>query len=295
MRWRPFVPLIVLLGFSIAHAQVKSGKLGKLADQQSLLWRIEGNGLKQPSYVFGTIHMICADHYFWTAAMEKALSSTRQLCLELPLADTNMQETTMEALALPEGELLSDYFSPEDYQHLSNILKDSLQMPIAAFEQFKPFLIYSLLAIKSADCENPLAYENKLMDSEKERHLPVIGLETVSEQLQLFDQMPKEDLSKMIVKLAGHLSESRKQYQQMVVKYTQQDLSGLYQLMLDTPDFAQFKEVLLDDRNKRWIPHMKAIMDTTSTFFAVGAGHLPGDNGVLQLLKAAGYRVTAVK
>lgn len=294
MRWRLVVPLILLLGFTAVRAQDKTRKVSKKT-RQSLLWRIQGNGLQQPSYVFGTIHMICADRYFWTDSMKVALASTRQLCLELPMADTNLQENTMQALVLPEGKTLSDYFSEKAYEHLSSILNDSLQMPIESFEQFKPFLLYSLLTLKSADCESPIAYENKLMATEKQRQLPIIGLETLEQQLALFDQMPKEDLSNMILKLADHIGESKQKYQQMVDKYTHQDLDGLYQLVLETPDFAKFRNILLDNRNKSWIPKMKKIMGVTPTFFAVGAGHLPGENGVLHLLEAAGYQVTAVR
>lgn len=294
MRRRFGFSLCFLLGFTLVYAQLPPTK-SKRVKAESLLWKIEGKGLNEPSYVFGTIHMICSDNYFWTDSMQNALMATQQLCLELPMADTNMQAATMEALALPEGKLLKDYFSEADYLKISKFLNDSLGLPIDAFEQFKPFLLYSILALKSVDCETPIAYENKLMEKEIARKLPVIGLETLQEQLSIFEGLPKGDLSQMIIKLADSLAYSRAQYQLMVREYTAQHLDALYQLALDSPGFERFKDRLLDERNRRWVPKIEEIMGKVPTFFAVGAGHLPGKNGVLNLLRTAGYQVTAVR
>lgn len=294
MRRRFGFSLCFLLGFTLVYAQLPPTK-HKRVKAESLLWKIEGKGLNEPSYVFGTIHMICSDNYFWTDSMQNALMATQQLCLELPMADTNMQAATMEALALPEGKLLKDYFSAADYLKISKFLNDSLGLPIDAFEQFKPFLLYSILALKSVDCETPIAYENKLMEKEIARKLPVIGLETLQEQLSIFEGLPKGDLSQMIIKLADSLAYSRAQYQLMVREYTAQNLDALYQLALDSPGFERFKDRLLDERNRRWVPKIEEIMGKVPTFFAVGAGHLPGKNGVLNLLRTAGYQVTAVR
>lgn len=293
-RLRLSLSMILWLGLFVAKAQLKSTEKPK-QPQQSLLWKIEGQGLEQPSFLFGTIHMICEDHYFWTPAMDKALKATRQLCLELPMGDTAIANTTMQAMTLPDGKQLQDYFSSDDYQYLSAVLKDSLGLPIEAFAQFKPFMLYSILTLKSADCPTPIAYEKKLMDMETQRSVPVIGLETIEQQLGIFSSLPKGDLGKMIVQLAKNLTSAKSLYVKMVGYYEQQNLDKLYKLMISSPDFGKYKNLLLDNRNRQWIPKISKIMKGTPTFFAVGAGHLPGENGVIHLLRKAGYTVTPVR
>ena len=81
----------------------------------------------------------------------------------------------------------------------------------------------------------------------------------------------------------------------MVALYLSQDLESLHQLMAESPEMMNSQELLLDSRNRNWIPVMESAMKSNSTFFAVGAGHLSGGQGVLELLRKNGYSVTAVE
>jgi uncharacterized protein YbaP (TraB family) len=87
----------------------------------------------------------------------------------------------------------------------------------------------------------------------------------------------------------------RKEFTRMSIIYKSQDLDALYQLMVESPEMMDSQELLLDRRNRNWIPIMEPAMKKASTFFAVGAGHLGGSQGVLELLRKQGYKVKAIQ
>jgi len=120
----------------------------------------------------------------------------------------------------------------------------------------------------------------------EESNKPVGGLETIEYQISIFDSIPYEDLK------AGDTGDD--QFAELVALYKNQDVAGLYNVMKTDDSIDEFEDVLLVQRNKNWIPVMSNKMTAKRTFFAVGAGHLGGSFGVINLLREAGYTVTAV-
>jgi len=87
----------------------------------------------------------------------------------------------------------------------------------------------------------------------------------------------------------------KEDFSKMVAEYKKQNLDSLYQQVTSSPDIQGSEKVLLFDRNARWIPQMESAMKESPTFFAVGAGHLAGDKGVINLLRQQGYTVKPVQ
>jgi uncharacterized protein YbaP (TraB family) len=123
----------------------------------------------------------------------------------------------------------------------------------------------------------------------------IVGLETVSEQLDLFDNLPIDSVIKDIMSVVNGKSTDISDYQKLVAAYKKQDLPALYKYIKESGELDKDLGGFLDVRNEKWIPKMTSMMDIHPMFFAVGAGHLYGENGLISLLRKAGYTVTPLK
>jgi len=263
--------------------------------EKSLLWKISGNGLEQPSYLFGTIHMTC------DASLDentlKALETTQQLYLELDMDDKSMQMQMMQYMMMKDGVKLSTLLSPEDFKIVDEFLKKNLKMSAKLFDSFKPFMITTMLLPKMLDCEFQ-SVESELMRITKEQNEEVFGLEKAEDQMKVFDAIPYQDQADELLKTAkGDLEKDKKEFNDMMVIYQNKDIEGMLKMMSDSDNkiTSENQDVLLNNRNKNWIPVMIKTMKSKPTFFGVGAGHLAGEEGVIKLLRKKGYKVEAVK
>jgi len=260
----------------------------------SLLWRIEGKGLSKPSYLFGTIHMICSEDYFWTDQMQRCLHAADKICLEMDMDDPQLLTEIATGMIDRAGKQLKDYFTPEEYQKLSDYMRDSIGTDIRFIQQMKPAILLSLFAGKSLNCPSQVSYEQNIMDDAKKENKEIIGLEAAKEQLDLLNNIPADSIVKEVLSSIETPSDTRQEYAALVEAYKAQDLPRLYELVQNEHDLGEGTSAFLDARNKKWISRISEKTKNNSVFFAVGAGHLWGKNGVIQLLKNAGYTVTPV-
>ena len=193
------------------------------------------------------------------------------------------------------GRTLKEYFTTQEYTLLSTFITDSLGMNIDMFQQMKPAALQSLFATKAVSCTSPVSYETNILAEAKKNKMLVTGLEEAREQLELFDRLPADSVVKELVAMARDYSQERKDYQEMLAAYRKQDLPLLYDLIETARTTTNDLDVFLDDRNRKWISRMEERMDQTPVFFAVGAGHLLGPNGLITLLRNEGFQVTPVK
>lgn len=261
---------------------------------KSLLWQISGNGLSKPSYMFGTIHMICKQDYVWSASMGNALNSTDKVCLEMDMDNPKMITQIAAAMVDESGKKLKDYFAPDDYQLLKRFLKDSMGLSIIFFEKVKPFALESLLSTQCAPCKDQMSYEDNIVKLAQKGNKEVLGLEALEEQLAVFESIPTDSVVKQIMDQVLNKKRNDSEYKALISSYRHQNIEELYTQITNTQTFGTDLNSFLFDRNKKWIPRMKAKMDHNTIFFAVGAGHLWGDNGVINLLRKEGYTVTPV-
>jgi uncharacterized protein YbaP (TraB family) len=117
----------------------------------------------------------------------------------------------------------------------------------------------------------------------------------VEDQLAVFDAIPDSLEIRSIMNMVNDFDAQKKEFNRMSTIYKSQDLEALYQLIAESPEMMGSQELLLDHRNRNWIPVMDSAMKKTSTFFAVGAGHLGGNQGVLELLRKQGYSVKPIQ
>ena len=282
---------IGLISFALFSGFVWAGDNN--ADK-SLLWKISGNGLTKPSYLFGTIHLICGEDYVWTAAMDNSFRHSEKLCLEMNLADPGLMMEVATAMIDKSGKKLKDYFTPEQYEKLEAWFKKSTGMDLTPLQQMKPVLLQSMMLEKSSGCDEPIAYEDSLMKMAQRLKIELDGLELPAEQMSALDSIPADSVIADIMKAIDDTGANDQQYAAMVAAYKMQDLPGLYHIITDAGGIGGEMGPLLDNRNARWISRMQARFTKNSVFFAVGAGHLYGDKGLITLLRKQGYSVEAV-
>ena len=285
-----------LFSFLLLPALIFSGcKAQKKTDDKSLLWRVSGKGLSQPSYVFGTIHLLCPDDYVWTDAMRKSLKSCKEVCFELDMDDPAVLMSAMSDIKSADGKPLKSYFAPDEYERLDHFVKDTLHADLAQMQEMKPVMLQSLFMMKAVSCAMPVSYEANIMLEAKKDKKEIVGLELPKEQTDLLNSLPDDTVAKSLIQMTDSFAASKMQYQQMLSAYKAQDLPALFHIIQDSKELGDDMSAFLDERNKRWIPRMKPKMEKAPVFFAVGAGHLWGDNGVISLLRKAGYIVEPIK
>jgi uncharacterized protein YbaP (TraB family) len=279
-----------------AQKKAKTQKKEVKPDNNSLLWKVSGNGLKTPSYLFGTIHVICPNDYVWTDKMKEAFNKSQSLCMELNMADPKVLLAVANGLSDTSGRTLRDYFTLPEYASVQKFFKDSLHIDIVQLQMVKPVALESMLYMKEAGCDAPTSYEESLLEKAmKDPNKTLDGLEDPLEQLDLLNKIDSKEIVVSIMSLIEHRSNDMQIYHQMVNAYKKQDLNKVYELINNTKDLEDDLSAFLDERNEKWIPRIEEKMQKKSVFFAVGTGHLLGDNGLISLLKKAGYTVEPVK
>jgi uncharacterized protein YbaP (TraB family) len=274
----------IAIVFSLSiQAQTKSPKL-----ENSLLWEVSGNGLSKPSYLYGTVHMICGGDYFLSEKTKKAFEASNKLVLEINFADPN-EMADMQKMAMGK-EPLSKKLNPEQLAKLDAILKKTAGMTVQQVDSFSLMTVMSLISMKTFGCTDMKLYEMEFIDQAKKRNVEIGGLETVKSQFAMFENAYSND------EMIAMLSESTpEETAKLVSSYKAENIDDLFAISTD-PKFTneKTKKIIVDNRNNNWVKNMPELMKKESVFFAVGAAHLGGEEGVINLLKKAGYSVKPI-
>ena len=282
--------LIGILFFSATWAQKQKNI------ENSLLWKISKDVTSKPSYLFGTIHIICEEDYFWTTAMQKSFEETKQLCIEMDISNNDLSMETAALMMDFSGGTLRDYFGNEqDFQIVKKYIEDSLGQNMQLIERMKPvalYMMYSVGLIKGP-CKESVSYELKLAEKAKAKSNSIVGLETVAEQMEAMESIPTDSIINQMIRIAKGEKSDNADLANLINAYKKQDLNTLNKLIVKgSSEMGMNGAILIDNRNKKWIAPMSKMMAEKPTFFAVGAGHV---YGLIQLLRDAGYKVEAVQ
>ena len=285
------IVVIVLFLFAGCKAQTQT-KLIKNKNDNTLLWRVSGNGIKDPSYLFGTFHLLCKEDIHFSEQLKKAIKRSNTIYMEMDMDDPSTMLSGMLYMNMKDGKKLEDLYSPEEYERLENYFSDTLNMPLMLLQKAKPYFLVALLYPRMMNCETPAGVEEELMKIAKESKKEIKGLETMQFQASVFDSIPYEWQAKELLKSIDSFSVYKDEFDKMLALYKNQQLDSM-ESMIDKSEFGadRYGDLLLTDRNKNWVKQLKTIMKNESVFVAVGAGHLLGDTGLINLLKKAGYKV----
>ncbi|MCJ7933760.1 MAG: TraB/GumN family protein [Chryseobacterium sp.] len=282
------------LGFSawLSIASITAEAQNKNRDYNgSLLWEVSGNGLSKPSYITGTFHTLCSKDFEIKPKVLKALDKTENFMLEVNFTDPS-EISAVQAMFQAEKKI-SDQVTADEAKEYDNILK-GYGTNLKNVDHYMPQALYSLLSSKILSCPPAEArmYDIELLKIAMQHKKNIAGLEKIADQTNILGQAYglKEVMQQLKL---GH--EYAVCAQKMIEAFKKEDLQALDKLIRDKRFMdAKQGKIILDERNKSWTEKMPDIMRKQSTFFAVGSGHLLGDNGLIHLLTKKGYTVKPV-
>ena len=163
------------------------------------------------------------------------------------------------------------------------------------YEQMKPVVLQSVMAASGTGCPNPVSYEDSIMRTALRNKKEITGLEEMQEEIELLIKIPTDTVINDIMEHVQKKDNSDSELRLLVTTYKNQDLPALNTLINSSKELSDDMGIFLDERNKKWISRIAGKMSHTSVFFAVGAGHLWGENGIIALLRKQGYKVEPIK
>ncbi len=270
-------------------------------EDNSLLFKVTGKGLKRSSYLYGTVHAICDEDVNIPPVLVKSLKSSKNLFLEVDM--DNMKELFLAQinLVLPADSSLSKLLSPEEFQVITDFFRDTLHKDIGMYENIRPILIGGSLYPNLYNCKKPHPFEADLMEIARQKGIEVLGLESIKDQIAAFDKIPlRYQAESLLTQIKAYDYRAiRTAYDSMYYYYKKNDLVRLTRILLLNEQMSAnirgYEHILLFERNERWIEVILSAARSRPCFFAFGAAHLVGDKGIIELLRKRGYKVQAVK
>ena len=290
-----------------------------LASQAQLLWKVSGNGLARPSYVMGTYHFAPASMMDKIPGMNQALEGCDVVVGEIDKEEMTNQETQMKmgmAMVAPPDSTLDKLFTPEEYAIVEKVFDKyfgNMGVKLSQMNMLKPSAISLQMQALQAVKYFPNMNEAELIDMAvqtraNELGRPSIGLETIEEQVKLLFDTPLKEQAEDLLEACQKDELFVVQSSALVEAYMAQDLAKIEQVMTDpelggddakiiyfTGGLEEAMDALIYDRNRDWVEKLDKMIPERAALVCVGAGHLPGDQGLLQLLRDRGYTVEPMK
>ncbi|MBI3547195.1 MAG: TraB/GumN family protein [Gammaproteobacteria bacterium] len=282
----------VALAANNANAALKSVTAPKFT--KGLLWKIETSNIK-PSFLFGTIHTDDTRVIALPEPVAKALDNSNLFAMEA-LIDGDALVQMAEAMYFNDGKTLQQVIGKALYDEVLQILAKH-GLPTAGVEKQKPWAVIMMLSMPPP--KTGLFFDLVLENLATQQNKPITGLETISEQIAVFNELPLEEQTLLLQETLRSYKDFDQAIEELIQAYLARDLKRLGEITEkhepgDDRLYQKIMDRLLVTRNTRMLTRMTSLLKQGNAFIAVGAAHLPGDTGLLNLLEKAGYRVTPV-
>ncbi len=292
----------------VRHRKIEDAA-ARSENTEAIFWHISKPGTA-PSYLFGTIHLTDPRVTKLSPSVTSALKNASTLALEVAdLSPTAMAQALAAALKLAiysDGRSLKTKLSPEEYAIVERKLKSS-GMPVQMAQVFRPWVVTMLLS--SSDCERRRAARGKrvldmqLAELAKKNNVPVIGLETISGQMQALSAIPNQDQLAMLKAGLPYVDRSNDLIETLIQIYLKRKIGATWPFQIalaekagiSAASFNSFRRLLILQRNRQMRDKAVPLIEKGGAFIAVGALHLAGKNGLVALLRKAGFKITAVE
>lgn len=279
-----FISACILCIASVSLAQEKS----KL--ENSVLWKIEHPNLDQPSYLFGTLHIMCEEDFSIPEKVLESMESVDELVLEVNLSDPKEMQTLQTEMT--NASKISEDLTEEQFTKLDAFTQKIMGLPLHNFDNYGISTLYSMMASKMLPCTRIKAMETELTQIAAQKNINIASLEKVSEQ---FNYIKKAYPSMESYRLIFLFNEYKKDFNDAIQFYKNEDIAATVRLISQEKYMnSNSKHYMLNLRNTKWATKMPAMMKAKSNLFAIGAAHLVGENGLIPLLREKGYIVTPV-
>lgn len=271
----------------------------------SLLWQIDKETLEKPSYLYGTIHIINSEDFFWPTGTLSAFDESQQVIFEIDMDIMNDMSAIMrvrDRMFMNGDTTLQMLYSQEDYKEISDYF-NSQGVPLMFMERIKPLFLSAMVGVDGAgqnfmEDDKIKSYEmefQKIAATSQNKdgsNKKILGLETVEMQLEKIDKIPLSAQADMLLSAVRVEIDGGGQFDSLIKIYRDQNINAMIAEVEEAEDMGEFSSILLDERNQSWIPIIDSLVHEKSSFIAVGAAHLAGDQGVIRLLEKAGYKLT---
>ena len=263
--------------------------------ERGILWQID-NGHSQPSFLLGTVHSDDPRITNLPESIKTIFNQASSFSAELNMDAPNLIQA-QSLMLLSDGRKLVDMIGQTRYQQCVHLMA-ARGMPEMLVQQMKPWAIAAQLTLPKL--ENGLFLDMLLYQEASSAGKPVYGLETIQEQMHVFDALTEKQQIMFLDDAIKHVGEVPEMIRTITRLYLARDLAGLKDysdnLMAQSPSslMVAFKKRLVVDRNQRMVERMQPRLIEGNAFIAVGALHLPGEKGIIRLLEQRGNRVKAV-
>lgn len=306
--WLPLFAFVLLFFSGCKSRQLEGSQSSSPAKKSSynhLLWKVEGAGLTSPSYLYGTIHIIPQKDFHPSDILLTYFDQADKLVMEMDMdvmdpgaggedIDFSEMMSMLSELMLKPPNSLKSLLPEEDYEYLQGFMRDSMPTPVPFYQMFKPIFLSEQISVSYCMEEMPNSFELFFRQKAKDQEMPIAGLETFEDQLSFIQDIPLEEQAASLMETVRNAGSLCQEYQRMYDLYNAQRLDSLMLMVNEDPTLKEQSGNLLDNRNSNWIPKLREWMPKESLFVAVGAAHLPGPKGVVELLREAGYTVTPI-
>lgn len=268
--------------------------------EKSLYWEISGNGLTKKSYLYGTMHVKDKRVFQFKEGVINSLDNADYLLLELNLDSINPIQLIASLLMTNETSIES-LLKKKDYALIKKYFQDSLHLDITLFNRLQPFYTASIIGSNEFKQDETLALDAYFFDRAKAKSITCIGLEHLSEQIAAFSSIPYSKQTTYLLDIVNSKYANKpveNDLEKMINLYLNGDIEGLLEFTLTGFTDKEFKNLFerefIKNRNKIMFERLIPYIHKGSAFIAVGAAHLGGNYGVIQLLKNKGYTVKAL-
>lgn len=280
---------------------ITAGQTDAQNSEQSLLWEISGNGLEQPSYLFGTFHLLQDEFLETKPKVLEKFNASEQIMVEVEIDSSQLQQLSM--MAIMQDDLISNHLSEDEEQILSEALVSLMGVGLQQVDRLKPMALsatISLLQYQMFLGEELTQYKGEPIDqwfaSEGRRAgKELVFFETMEEQMNLiFNSMPVSEQADLLVGYLEDEEGTEELIRRLFDCYVNEDITCLEQIGDDMYEEMPATTAFLDVRNENWMQQIPSLIVTKPSFIAVGALHLTGEQGLIAMLQREGYRVEAV-
>ncbi len=289
--------LLILVAFLVINPAARAEALSY---GQGVLWRVEKGGAV--NHVFGTVHSVDERVVKLPSAVADVFGDANSLILEM-VSDEAADKRVAQAMLLPDGRTLEDMVGPEDFATVV-AWGERYGLPATVLQLFKPWAIVGFFSYPPAEFARLQAGEavldERLEQVAMARGVPVHGLETPEEQIAAFDGMSEPDQIGLLHSLLAEGWIIETLHAELLENYLSRDIAATRAMMLATVREGEehllqvFEQRLIIDRNHRMVARMLDRLGQGGTFVAVGALHLPGEDGILRLLERRGFEISRV-
>ncbi|MEP7318575.1 MAG: TraB/GumN family protein [Panacibacter sp.] len=287
--------LLTLTGF--VNCESKSQFISA-KNNKSLLWEVTGNELQKPVYIYGTMHLMCKQDALISDNLKKIIRSADEIYFEIDMDDFGQLLSGFSMGNMKKNTTLNELYTPEEYKRIEDFFKShSMGMQLQMFGKMQPMLISALVYQAILPCSATDGIELNIMQVAHEYKKEIKGLETAAFQASILESIPYTTQAKELLYSIDNIDSTEIESEKMMQLYKEQDLEKLldFSIKTDGGTTSDVQDVMINQRNKNWVDQFSQISKDKGLLIAVGAGHLGGQAGILNLLKQKGYQLRPIE